>query len=178
MRAIVLWVMLLFFAPSVLADDAVLVDAVAARVDDKVILVSDVRERAHARIARGDVAGRAMRTALEELIDATLVTKEAKRLHIDVTPEEMKRARASVATQNGVTDEQLSAEIRKQGMTDASWEAIIREQLFEGKLLSVAVANSGHPRPTKPEEYEAWAVKERDAMVKRLRAAATIEVRL
>ena len=177
MRAIVLAFMLLFFAPSARAD-AVLVDAVAARVEDKVILVSDVRERARPRIKRGEVAGRAMRAAVEELIDATLVAKEAKRLHLEVTPDETKRARAAVASQNGFDDEQLSAEIKKQGMTDASWEALIREQLFEGKLLSLSIANSGRPRPEKPEEYEAWAAKEREATLKRLRAAATIEVRL
>ena len=177
MRAIVLIVALLLFAPHASAGDVVLVDAVAARVEDKVILVSDVRERARPRIARGEVAGRAMRTALDELIDATLVAREAQRLHIDVTSDEAKRARATVASQNNLTDEQLSAEIRKQGMTDASWDALVREQILEGKVVQLSV-DGRENRPAKAEDYEAWAAKLREKVLKRLRAAATIEVRL
>jgi hypothetical protein len=166
MRAFVLSMVVLIAAPSARAD-AVLLDGVAARVDEKIIFVSDVRARAH---------GGSMRQALDAIIDAAVVANEAKRIHLDVSADEVKRARANVASQNGVTDEQLSAEIRKQGMSDATWEALIREQILEGKLLQVETAKE--VRPKNPDEFEAWAVKRRGVMVERLRAAAFIEVRL
>ena len=166
MRAFVLSIALLSLAPSVRAD-AVLLDGVAARVDEKIIFVSDVRARARSG---------SMRAALDDLIDATLVAKEAERVHLVVSDDEMKRARAAVASQNGVTDEQLSAEIHKQGMSDAAWETLLREQLVEAKLLQLETAKEA--RPTNADEFEAWAVKRRKVMVQRLRAAAFIEVRL
>lgn len=166
MRAFVLSFALLFFAANVRAD-AVLLDGVAARVDDKIIFVSDVRARAH---------GGSMRTALDSLIDAAVVATEAKRIHLEVGADEIKRARATIASQNGVTDEQLSAEIHKQGMTDAVWDSLVREQILEGKLLQLETAKE--PHPTNPDEFEAWAVKQRGVIVQRLRAAAFIEVRL
>ena len=170
MRAFVLSIALLFLAPGAHAD-AVLLDGVAARVDDKVIFVSDVRER-----ARPPYASAAMRAALDALIDAAVVAKEAKREMVDVTPDEIKRARATVASQNGLTEEQLTAEVHKQGMTDASYDALIREQYLEGKLLQLDSAKE--VRPTKPDELEAWAAKRRAVLMQRLRAAAVIEVRL
>ena len=95
---------------------------------------------------------------------------------VDVTPDEIKRARAAVASQNGFTEEQLVAEVHRQGMTDAAYDQLLREQLFEGKLLQIDSAKE--VRPTKPDELEAWAVKRRAALLQRLRAAAVIEVRL
>jgi hypothetical protein len=166
MRAFVLSIALLFVGPSARAD-AVLLDGVAARVDDKIIFVSDVRARAR---------GGSMREALDALIDMAVVEQEAKRIHLEVGADEIKRARANVASQNGLTEEQLSTEIRKQGMSDAAYEVLLREQLIEGKLLQVETAKE--PHPANADEFEAWAVKRRNIMVQRLRAEAFIEVRL
>jgi hypothetical protein len=176
MRAFVLSVALLFSAPSVHADDAVIVDAVAARVDDQVIFISDLRKRVHPPFADAAAQSKAMREALDSLIDAAIVDKEAKRLHLEVASDEITRARAAIANQAGLTDTQLSAEVRKQGMTDALYASLLRQQLLEGKLLQLETAKE--TRPTKNEELDAWFAKRRVEMLARLRAEAFVEVRL
>ena len=153
------------------ADDAVVLDAVAARVDDHVVLLSDVKAR-----AKPPYASAAMHAALDEIIEEIVVGDAAKPMHLEVSDEEMRHARDAVASQNGFTDEQLEAEIRKQGMTTARWERLVRVQLLVGKLIQLALAKE--VRPPNATTDEAWLAKKHTEIVQRLRAAATIEVRL
>ena len=171
MRAFVLSVAL-FFVSSARADDAVLLDGVAARVDDRIIFVSEVR-------ARAPTGGPATRLAVESLIESALVENEATRRHLEVSTDEVKKARAAIANDNGLNDKQLSAMIRKTGMTETLWEGLLREQILEGKLVQLEIAKDAKdPRPTNRDELDAWIAKRRAAMVQRLRDAAFIEVRI
>ncbi|HEX4517555.1 MAG TPA: SurA N-terminal domain-containing protein [Polyangiaceae bacterium] len=176
MRAFLLSVALLFVAPSVRADDAVLIEAVAARVGDNEIFVSSVRARMHGTFANAAAAKQAMHKALESIIDAMLIAKRAQELHVDVTSDEIKRARDAMANRSGLNDAELVAAIRKEGMTDAAYDAILGEQILEGKVLRLDIGNDA--RPSNPDELEAWVTKRRDALLQRLRADALVEVRL
>ena len=170
MRAVLLSVALFLVAASARAD-AVLLDGVAARVDDHIVYLSDVRERAHGQLDKP-----AMRAALDSIIDAILFAKRADEQHVTVSSDELRRMRENVEQRNGLTDAQFIEELHKQGMTQATWEAIAREQLLEGKVLQIEVMKE--PHPTAEAEIEAWLVKRRAELVKKLRADAVIEVRL
>jgi parvulin-like peptidyl-prolyl isomerase len=177
MRAFVVSVALLFLlVPSARADDAVLIDGVAARVDDTTIFVSAVRARMHGPFENRAAATKAMHVALESIIDAMLIAKRAQELHIDVSADEVSRAREAVTSRNGFSAADLSAALRKEGMTEAAWEATLREQILEGKVLRQDIGVD--VRPSNPDELEAWVLKRRNALLQRLRAEALVEVRL
>ena len=163
-------VLLFLLAGPARADDAVLLDRVAARVDDKVILLSDVR--AHMKGAENADA----RAVLDAMIDEALVQSECKRLGLTVNADEVQRAKQIVMQNNGLDDARFDAELKKQGSTWAEWEAAAREQLLEGKWLRLQLAGAQHPQSDA--EMAAWAQKQRDELVKKLRAAAYVDVRL
>ncbi len=176
MRAFVLSVALLLLVPRARADDAVLVEGVAARVDDTTIFVSAVRARVKGPFESRAAAAKAMHVALEYIIDAMLVAKRAQHLHIDVTADEISRARDAVTSRNGFSAADLAAALRKDGITEAAWEVMLSEQILEGKVLKVEIGDE--VRPSNPDELEAWVLKRRTALLQRLRTEALVEVRL
>lgn len=163
--------LLLLFAATARADDAVLLDRVAARVDDKVILLSDVRAR-----IKSPAAERTVREVLDTMIDEVLVQKECKRRELTVTSDEVQRAKQLVMQKNGLDEAHFDAELKKQGYTTSEWEASAREQLLEGKWLQLELAGVAHPEGEA--EVDAWIQKQREALVQKLRAAAYVDVRL
>jgi peptidyl-prolyl cis-trans isomerase SurA len=127
---------------------ATLVERVVAVVDDKAILLSELRSRAAPFLARiyEQVPAGAQRTAAISQIYATLVERliedelkehAAQRAHITITSEEIDKALERIARQNGMRVTELVAEAMRTGLTEADYRLEVRRQLLEAKLLNV-----------------------------------------
>jgi len=124
---------------------ATTLDRVVAIAGDHVILLSEVQARAKPYVllaaqqekdslALARLTTKALRETCERMIDETLVEDEANRQHVVVDDDEVDRAIASVATQNGLTLTELYREAHNQGYDAPTYRAEIRHQVLESKL--------------------------------------------
>ncbi len=157
------------------ADATALVDRLVARVDDKVILLSDVQEHMGAFEPNVD-RHRAEHEALDELIVQILVAKDAAKREVTVTNDEVQSARESVMTQNHLTPQGLAAELQKRGLTAARYDEMLRVQVLLAKWLMAVIGTKTGPE--RAEDRDAFITREREAAVNKLREAAAIDVRL
>lgn len=122
---------------------SVVLDRVAASVNDEVVTLTEIYEFAGAYIdeqvqARGEGSRHAAeREVLERLIARKLVDQEITGLHLDVSGDELDRAMADIASRNGLDMTSLRREIEKTGM---SWDQY-RSQL-EGDLRQMKFAQA------------------------------------
>jgi peptidyl-prolyl cis-trans isomerase SurA len=111
----------------------VLLDRIAAVVNDEVVLLSEVYDLGDAYIAEGIKEGtpRAVleREVLDKLIERRLVEQEISRLKLDVGDEDVDRAVDDVARRNGLDREQLRAELLRQGVAWDTYRSELRESL-------------------------------------------------
>jgi peptidyl-prolyl cis-trans isomerase C len=77
------------------------------------------------------------RSFLVQLIDRELIFLEARRLAIDVTPEELTAALQGYF--DDYPDDSFKAMLQERGMTMASWQAELKESLIMEKLLHETV---------------------------------------
>lgn len=124
------------------------VERVVAIVEDRAILLSELRVRAQpflAQLASAQEAQRAAATSqlqatlLHRMVDEELEQRAAARAHISVTAQEIEDALRRVAQQNDITIEDLLAEATKSGLDARAYREEIRRQLLESKLLNVKV---------------------------------------
>lgn len=127
---------------------ATLVERVVAVVDDKAILLSDLRARAMPFLSRiyEQVPPGAHRTAaisqlyatlVERLVEDELKERAAQRAQVTITSEEIDRAFERIARQNGIEVSDLVTEAKRTGLTEADYRLEVRRQLLEAKLLNV-----------------------------------------
>ena len=120
-------------APSATSTPAsgVVLDRVAASVNDEVVTLSEIYDVgndyiAQARARGGESAARAAEhEVLEGLIARILIDQEIEAQQLDLTDEDLERAIDDIARRNGLTRDQLKTELARQGM---GWEEY-REQL-------------------------------------------------
>ena len=124
---------------------ATTLDRVVAVVGDRVILLSEVQARAKPYVllatqqekdslALARLTTKALHETCERMIDELLIEDEASRQRVVVDNDEVDRAIASLATQNGLTLTQLYQEARAQGYDAPAYRAEIRRQMLEQKL--------------------------------------------
>jgi peptidyl-prolyl cis-trans isomerase SurA len=136
---------LLFTSPVVHAG---VVERVVAIVEDRAILLSELRERAQPFLSQLAAAQEAQRAAassqlqatlLHRMVDEELEHRAAARAHITVTAQEIEDALQRVAQQNNISIEELIAEATKSGLSASDYREEIRRQLLESKLLNIKV---------------------------------------
>lgn len=127
------------------------IDRIAAVVDDEIILLSEVRnaaapalrELARAQDQVGAFAEtkqhKAIDDALQKLVDDKLVAQQAKTLEMSVTTEEVDRAIANIARENGVTADTIKQAVVAQGMDFAEYRGTIRQQILHAKVRNLKV---------------------------------------
>lgn len=127
---------------------AAVVERIVAIVDDRPILLSDLRARAKPFLLRihNEVPAGAQRNAaisqlykelLDRVIDEALQQRAAAKNHLSVSQSEIDDALARVASQNNVTPDEVLAEARRNGLTDEQYRQELRQQLLEAKLLNL-----------------------------------------
>ena len=115
------------------------VDGVAAVVDGRVITRSEVEELVMSRrLMAGDApkVADARKEALEALIEQNLVQKEADRLGIAVTDEEVKKTITDIRIRNGMDEDTFRKALAAQGMEYSRYEQEMRVQIRRVKVAS------------------------------------------
>lgn len=176
--ASVLLVLLAAFLTAVpaAADGPVLLDRVAARVDDRTILRSDVLARAKPFASRAP-AGEAKaiyREVLTQMVDEVLIAKDAARKRLSVSDDEVHHALETILAQNKIGRAELDAELAKNGIPYDEYVADIRRQILEAKWLQLAI-RSGE-RPTDPEKLVALLASQRKVLLDQLRQTSYVDV--
>ena len=166
------------------------VDRVVAVVGGDILLLSDLRAREapfllkleQDKSAAGDPAARRAqmeKELLSRMVDETLEAAFAAAGHITVTPEELDRAEAAVAQQNGITVDQLEAEASKQGMARRDYRAELGRQVIEGKLVQLEVLPHVHRDPKLSDaDWMTVLEKERGHWLEELRRSTRVDIRL
>lgn len=139
------------------AASANIVERVVAVVEDRPILLSEVRERSVPEMnAPNAIEGEVHRRVLEKLIVEQLVQKEAQRAHLFVSSDEIDKALSTKASELRVTETQLLEEARREGFTEQGFRDEMRRQLLEGKLVQLRIGPS--VRVTEQDARNAYAV--------------------
>jgi parvulin-like peptidyl-prolyl isomerase len=116
------------------------VDRVAAVVNDRVVLLSEVRARA-SLVARSQHATLSQLTdtilhqVTDHLVEEILIEAEAKRLAVSVASDEIDRAVEQLAQGNNTSVASFLKEVEKQGIGASELREALRRQLMESKLL-------------------------------------------
>ncbi len=120
----------------------VLVDRVAAVVNDEVITQSELDALAAPYIDRDaspEKRRSVVRTSLDTLIAEKLLEQQIREARLDVTPEDVERAIEDICRQNGLTKEQLEEAITSRGMSMAKYRSDLEKQLLRLKIVDLKV---------------------------------------
>lgn len=126
-----------------------LVDRVAAVINNDIIALSEVEQRAAPELARvaterdpkkrGELRQQALKTALDQLIGEKLLETQLKDLNLDVTEQEIDAGIEDVKKQNQLDQAGLEQEIRNSGFTMTSYRAFLKKNLAKLKLINLKV---------------------------------------
>ncbi len=141
-------------APSFLAtaEEAQELDKIAAVVGDNIILLSEIMEQAApalVELAKASQGGAGMladrrrekiiKDTLEQMIDDALVEHEAREMKLSVSGDELERAIANMARENGVDVETFREAIQAQGLDIMVYRNKLRRQILKYKVLNLRV---------------------------------------
>ncbi len=129
-----------------LGAQAVVVERIAAVVNDDVITLSEVDEtvdRLHGselaaiedprqRSAKRD---QLRRTVLDQMIDQRVLTQQYEKLDITATDDDVDTMVDAICRQNGSTLDALKAEIARQGLTYQEYREQLRQHILQSKLV-------------------------------------------
>lgn len=127
---------------------ATVVERVVAVVGERVLLLSDLRERAapflsqiHQTVPAGAQRNAAIsqlyKGLLERMVDEEIEQRAAIQAKVSVTAREVEEALARVAAQNGIPVEKLLSEARRTGLNESDYRDELRRQLLQTKLINV-----------------------------------------
>lgn len=141
-----------FLHLGIAAAEGVVVDRIAAVVNDDLLLLSEVDERitiisgqAGAPVPTGVELDDTRRIVLEEMIGERLIEQAIVRLSIDITDERVDAAIREIASYNDLTAEQLMAEVvRSSGLDAGGYREELRKQLRYGDWRDHQIAPLVH----------------------------------
>ncbi len=114
---------------------------------------------------------------LDRMIDDRLEEQQADKAHISVTPEEIDRGIANIASQaqaqqgRAVTTADVLDEVRRRGLTEQDFREEIKRQILEGKLIELRVRPRVHVTDQDAlAAYQHW--------IKEVKDQETIDVRV
>jgi peptidyl-prolyl cis-trans isomerase SurA len=114
---------------------------------------------------------------LDRMIDDRLEEQQADKAHLSVTPEEIDRGIANIASQaqaqqgRAVTTADVLDEVRRRGLTEQDFRDEIKRQILEGKLIELRVRPRVHVTDQDAlSAYQHW--------VKEVKDQETVDVRV
>lgn len=110
------------------ASRAELLDAVVAVVEGRPILLSELRELREGLAADGEAVTRPA-DLVERRIEDILVERRAETLGLTVTERDIDDAVARIASQNGMTPDDLYSAVAAQGLSQDDYRRVLRDQL-------------------------------------------------
>jgi peptidyl-prolyl cis-trans isomerase SurA len=142
---------LLLGAAPAAAQDAGVIDGIAAQVGSDIVLVSEVKNLVGPMEAKFRAAGApeeelaALRSdALERLIERALVRQVVRRAELEATDVEVDTAIANIAGENGLSLPQLVATVEGEGLPYEVYRERIRSEIEQSKVLNGMVASKVH----------------------------------
>lgn len=148
-------------------------------VDLQAITRSAMEERAQPLLLQAKTAEQrtqARREALTDLIEDALISRDARKMRLEVSDDEVEGAFAAVAQQNQLSTAELTAETKRQGIDVTQYRAMLKRKILELKWLNARLNRAALPEADA--ERGAFYSSERVRLVAELRAGAVIEVRL
>ena len=129
------------------------VDRIVAKVNDEIILLSELDDalapyldQMDARGASGENENELMlslrRDVLNQLVEKKLAEQQVRELGIRVDDTEVDSAIERVKQTNFLTDEMLRTRLAENGMTMAQYRRSIREQILRAKLIDYKVKSN------------------------------------
>lgn len=136
------------FARDASADAPRVVDRIVAIVDHEPLLMSDLVTQSAPEVSRANAMGGAetalstiYRAVLDRMIDDLLIEDEARKMHVEVSTDEIDRAFDSMSARVGAkTKAEFLTMIAAQGLDELTYRRMIRAQILEYKVLSPAIA--------------------------------------
>ncbi len=120
-----------------------IVDGIAAQVGSEIVLISDVYQIAEPPERRLREQGAtakdiAMLRAeiLERMIERALIRQVVRRAELDATEAEVDTAIENIASENGLTVEQLKASVEAQGLPFGAYRERIRGEIEHAKVIN------------------------------------------
>ena len=169
-----------------LARAPVPLDGIAAIVDDQIVFRSELDAQARrfeAKLSHDPVQRRVELAAMQKellarAVDAILIDRDCKRLHLEATDAEVSAGIDTVAQANNFTRKHLEAEVAKAGYSPLDYQEEIRRQILEQKWL-IARATGKIDRKKAPDaaSFQALLEKQRELLLVDLRSRAYIELR-
>jgi peptidyl-prolyl cis-trans isomerase SurA len=128
-----------------------IVERIVALVGDEVVLESEVNERSRVFLeeiaALPDPNQRKQRVAalrrevLERIVDEHLLLQQANELKLSVSSEEVDRSIEQIKKDYNLRDDQLADELRRQGLTLASYRQNTRKEILRYRVINIAVGS-------------------------------------
>ncbi len=123
------------------------VNGIAAVVNDEIITKYEIDKETNQLIKEVEKSGplpdsekgKVRTLALNRLIERKLVDQKIKELNITVTDDELRQTIDDVKKQNKMTQENLIAALRSQGLSFDKYQAQLREQIERVKLMGQEV---------------------------------------
>ncbi|HKA88570.1 MAG TPA: peptidylprolyl isomerase [Haliangiales bacterium] len=127
-------------APAVKDKPRVLVERVAAVVNDVVVLDSEVAQRAASTGEEDPTKSRtSVRQVLDQLVDEELILGAAAEAKLEVSDDEVQKALDEVKRQNHLTDKQLETALSQQGYTIREYKRDLKKQILRLRAVNVLV---------------------------------------
>ncbi|MBT6345460.1 MAG: hypothetical protein HOJ49_01850 [Nitrospina sp.] len=141
---------LLFLLPGVFSPfrvSAEVFDKVAAKVNNEIITLSSVEERAE--VLRQKYAGAPvsvsghdlLQEAIDMLVEEKLQVQQGKKYGFVIDEDAVTAAVDEIKNGNNLTDEQLSAMLEREGRSLESYKAHIRDQIMVTKIARFEIGN-------------------------------------
>ncbi|HID46642.1 MAG TPA: molecular chaperone SurA [Chromatiaceae bacterium] len=152
------------FTPGAAIGEDGLMDRIVAIVNDDVVLDSELREEESAISSKLEQAGASdipqdelREKALERLILYKLQMEEAKKQGISIDDETLLAAMNNIAAQNGLTLEELSEVLQKEGMSMDQYRQQLREEITLQRLRNREVISRIQVTKAEVDNYLAHA---------------------
>ncbi len=118
----------------------VLVERVAAVVNDVVVLDSEVAQRATTMGEEDPQKSKSsVRQVLDQLVDEELILGAAAEAKLEVSDDEVQKALDEVKRQNHLTDKQLETALSQQGYTIREYKRDLKKQILRLRAVNVLV---------------------------------------
>ena len=140
---------------------AKIINGIAAVVNDQPITIHEVeqesvmvkKEAEKSEDAAATAPEQVKETAINRLIDKTLIDQKIKELNIQVSEEEVRQSIEEIKKQNNLSQESLVSALTAQGLTFDQYRAQFREQLERLRLMSQEVRSKIQVSPREVREY-------------------------
>lgn len=114
-----------------------IVEKVVAVVDDEIITLTDVR----GFLSRYSPHGMDEKKVLNILIENVLIQKEAKRIGLEVSAEDVKGTLESMQQESGLNNEEFIHALKKEGLSLTDYKEQIRENILKMRIVDVMLKN-------------------------------------